>query len=83
MQKRKIKRLDHSATAGQGKESTKERAGRKGYSGKSGKASSRSRGRGRRAGGGRKRQRGQRPTAYKIADLVSSETIKKLEEMKR
>lgn len=83
MQKRKIKGLDHSVTSEQERAQTTAKAGQRSYSRKSGKGSSRSRGRGRRANGGKKRQRGTQQTAYKLADLLPDETIKKLKEMKR
>ena len=50
MQKRKIKGLDRCATRGQGKASTMAKAGRKSYSKKFARASSRSRRRGGKAG---------------------------------
>lgn len=85
MQKRKIKGLDHSVTSEQERAQKTAKAGRKGYSKKFAKESSRSRkrGKGGKANGGKKQQRGQRQTAYKLADLLPDETIKKLKEMGR
>ena len=85
MQKSEIRGLDHCVTSEQEKAQTTAKHGRKSYSRKSVKASSRSRGGGKggRAGGEKRRQREQRQTAYKLADLLPDETIKKLKEMKQ
>lgn len=85
MQKREIRGLDHCVTSEQERAQTTAKAGQRGYSKKSGKGSSQSRGGGKggKAGGGRRRQREQRQTAYKLAELLPEETIEKLKEMKR
>ena len=85
MQKRKIKGLDHYATSEQERAQTTAKAGQRRYSMKSGKGSSQSRkrGKGGRAGEGRRRQGGRQDTAYKLAELLPEDTLKKLKELKR
>lgn len=82
LQKRKTKNSDHYATNEQGKARTTAKAGRKSYSKKSRKASSRRRRRNERASAGKKRQEGKRRQAFKLADLLTDEEIKRLKAIK-
>ena len=83
MQKREIKGLDRSATSEQERAQTTAKHGQRSYSRKFEKESSQSRRRGGKAGEGKRRQREQRQTVYKLADLLPEDTLKKLKELKR
>ena len=80
MRKKEISSLDHYATNGQEKARMTENNGQKGYSKKSGKASSRPRRRqgNERASDGKKQREGTRQSIFKLADLLPDETINKL-----
>lgn len=83
MHKRKTANSDRFATSEQERAQATARDGRKGYSKKFSKESSQSRKKGGRASAGKKQQKGTQQTAYKIAELLPEDTIKKLRRMKR
>lgn len=84
MRKKEISNLGPLETSGRESGRTTAKAGRKGYSSKSGKASSQPRRRQgkERASGGKKQQEGTRPQAFKLADLLPDETINRLRAIK-
>lgn len=77
---RKTKNLGQPATNERGKAHETVRHGRKDYSKKSSEELSRKKGRG--ENGGRKQRGGQRQAVYSIAELLPTETIRKLKELK-
>lgn len=84
MRKKEISNLDRLETNGRESGRTTAKDGQKGYSSKSGRASSRPRRRqgNERASDGKKRQEGTRRQAFKLADLLPDETINKLRAIK-
>ena len=84
MRKKEISSLDHYATNGQEKARMTENNGQKGYSKKSGKASSRPRRRqgNERASDGKKQQSDIHRQVYKLADLLTDEEISRLKGFK-
>lgn len=84
MRKRKTKNLGLSGTNGQEKARTNAKDGRKNSSRKSGKASSQRRRRqgNERANGAKKQREGTRRQAFKLADLLTDEEIKRLKAIK-
>ena len=82
MRKKEISSLDLSGTNGQEKARMTENNGQKGYSSKSGKASSQPRRRNAKANAAKKRQEGTRRQAFKLSDHLSEQIIEKLRGIK-
>lgn len=84
MRKKEISNSGRLETSGRESGRTTAKAGRKGYSSKSGKESSRPRRRQgkERASDGKKRQEGKRLLVFKLADLLTDEEIKRLKAIK-
>lgn len=84
MRKKEISSLDHYATNERESGRTTAKAGRKGYSSKSGKESSQPRRRqgNERASGGKKQRKDSRRPVFKLSDHLSAEIIEKLRGIK-
>lgn len=82
MRKREISSLDRLETSGRESGRMTEKAGRKGYLSKSGRASSRRRRQNAKANAGKKRQEDSRQSVFKLADFLTDEEIKRLKGLK-